>query len=110
MEFDDLIGRTFVVKKAEASAKHAKDDIVTFHGSAENVEIQCKRYADGMYKNENENHTISGGTGEDAYTITVSVIDGDYRKIELRPGSQEDSGGVGGSWTADDMPPGHDNG
>jgi hypothetical protein len=108
MKFEDLIGRTFVVKNAEATAKHEPPDIVTFHGTAKNVEIQCKRYADGIY--DNETQTISGGTGEGAYTIAVSVIDGDYRKIELRPGSQEDSGGVGGSWTADDMPPGHGNG
>jgi hypothetical protein len=106
MGFDDLKGRIFIVKTAEASAKHSRCDIVTFHGSADKVEILCKRYTDGKY----ENGTISGGTGDDAYTIDVTEV-GTNRQIDLKPGSPKGSGGkVGGSWTADDMPPGPANG
>jgi hypothetical protein len=70
------------------------------------VEIKCKRYPDGTYNNG----TISDGPPEEAtYTITVTKI-GEHYKIDFMPGPQVGSEDIGGSWTADDMPPGPDNG
>jgi hypothetical protein len=102
MEFNDLIGREFTVRWAEESAKHAKDDIVTFHGAADKVEIKCKRYADGKYNGG----TISDGA---TYTITVTENPDGTRQITFTP-NQGGSGGIGGSWTANDTPPGPENG
>ncbi|HTG32354.1 MAG TPA: hypothetical protein VLB76_05440 [Thermoanaerobaculia bacterium] len=101
MGFENLKGREFTVRSADAGAKHAVDDIVTIEGSADKVEIKCKRYADGKY----DNGTISDGT----YTITITEDKGGYQ-IKFTPASQEGSGGIGGSWTANDSPPGPDNG
>jgi len=107
MKFEDLIGRKFVVTDADASAKHVENDIVTFDGSADDVKITCTRYMAGRY----EDDKISDGTPEKkaTYTITITEDKGGYQ-IQFTPASQEGSGGIGGSWTANDSPPGPDNG
>jgi len=101
MEFKDLLGRNFVVKQAEAGAKHSPKDIVTFEGSEKEVIMKCIRYPDGVY----ENDKISGGTQEEgtAYAVTITRLS-DRIRINFDPISQEGSGGSGGSWTAEDMP------
>jgi hypothetical protein len=101
MEFEDYKDRDWTVIWADPSAKHAVTDIVTFHGSKEKVEIQCKRYPDGQYKDGK----ISGGTEGAAYTIIMAKDENGNPQIEFKP-SQEGSGGIGGSWTANDTPPG----
>lgn len=101
MSFEDYMDTEWVVDWAEPSAKHAATDVVTFHGTADKVEIQCKRYMDGRY----ENGTISGGTGDDKYTITLEVSPGKPRKVIFTP-AVKGRGGIGGSWTANDTPPG----
>jgi hypothetical protein len=103
MEFEDLKGREFIVRSADVGAKHGVNDIVTIEGSVEKVEIKCKRYPDGTYENE----TISDKSA--TYRITIKKL-GEHYELTLMPGRQEGSGGIGGSWTANDIPPGPDNG
>ncbi len=105
MGFEEYTNRKWRVRAGgDPNAKHTEGDVVTFHGSEGKVEVKCKRYADGQYSGG----TISGGTGNDRYTITMSMENG-KRVISLTFGA-DGLGGIGGSWTAEDMPPGSDNG
>jgi hypothetical protein len=100
---DDFTNIDWVVDWADPSAKHAETDVVTFHGTADKVEIQCRRYPYGRY----DNGTIFVESEGMAYMITVMEKDG---KRQIAFGPKQGAGGIGGSWTANDTPPGPDHG
>jgi hypothetical protein len=108
MTFEDFKDREWrVLPGAETTAKHTKDDIVSFDGEAGKVKVRCERYGHGQYKDPtgNQEHGTIEGDGF-VISITAGVNGKDQITFTPKPGA----GSVGGSWTAEDTSGGVDGG
>jgi hypothetical protein len=101
MMFDDFKNREWkVLPGAEPSAKHSEGDVVSFDGEAGKVNVRCKRYGDGQYK-EPEGGEKEGRIEGDGYTISMTT--GPDGKLQIQFTPKEGLGPIGGSWTAEDI-------
>jgi hypothetical protein len=100
MPYKDYTSRTWKVTEADDDARCKKDDKVTFEGSETQVMVFCEgksAYAFGKYKGDTD--TIEN---DNDYTISISLTS---KPVQIKLTSQN-PGLIGGSWIANDTPPG----
>jgi hypothetical protein len=109
MAYKDFTDRTWRVCKSDAPTRCQVNDIVTFFGPENDVTVQCNQdhsYGPGEYFSENDKNgeRIEGLVEQEKYTITITDTVPKYRILAAFTGV------AGGSWTAEDNPPGPEDG
>jgi hypothetical protein len=110
MAFDEYTKREWkVLPGGDPGAKHTEGDIVSFDGETSLVNVRCKRYGDGQYK---EPTGSTKGTIEvEGYVISMFLGPNKKLRITCTPkDSTKGSNPIGGSWTAEDTSGGNDGG